>query len=1149
MSRYNRYSDFSRRVLTGVTLLTLLPMFILAFLMEKSFLTHPLFWGLAGIIFVSSVAMVRYITEPVKTLEERLHEVSSGNSKYNASTLTHMTESGGIEADLAKVACTLQESKEIISAIGDGDFKKPLTVLTSENILATEIDRMIMSLSRKIECTHLIARGDYNIEVDVQGDNDRVGHALNDMILTLKRAAAVAGAVADGDLTQKMNVKSDKDLLARSVNRMIEELSHAALIHEQQNWLKNGKVQFSEALRGETELVTICGQVITFVAEYLEAQIGAVYMMEDETTLKMAASYAYTRRKSLSNEFRIGEGLVGQAALEKQIIQIARVPDDYMVIQSGLGEAKPGHIVVMPCVYHEKVEAVVELGMFNTLTDLQLEFLSDIAEVIGITIHSAKARSNMEKLLAETQAQAEELQVQQEELRQTNEELEAQTQALRTSEVQLQTQQEELRVMNEELEERTHDLEIQKNDIEQKNTAIIKGQQALQQKASDLEVASRYKSEFLANMSHELRTPLNSILILSQLLEDNKEDNLTDKQQEFAKTIHSSGTDLLLLINDILDLSKIESGKMAVQMETIDFGELTANLEHMFRQQAEDKNLSFDIQAADALPPLRSDPQKLQQILRNLLSNAIKFTHDGGVTVRIHPGESHGARHGTETVAISVTDTGIGIDQDKHQVIFEAFQQADGTTSRKYGGTGLGLSICRELAKMLQGEIKMESCPGKGTTFTLYLPVQENDITPALPEQTHTMSETAATVVEKVIDDAMNESGEDDKTLLIIDDDPHFSRVVLELAQEKGFKAIHAENGEKGLTLAEEYHPNGIILDIGLPGIDGWEVMKRLKDNAVTRDIPVHFISAFEKTDQAQKMGAVGYLTKPVNMEKLSEALENLEDRMTQKVKKLLIIEDDDIQRKSMISWLNHDGVETTAAATAEEGYQLLKSQSFDGLILDLGLQDISGFELLDKIKKDQSIADLPIIVYTGKALSVEEEAELKQQVNSIIIKGERSHERLKAETTLFLHHISMNNTPAQQIRVRCDEEAILKDKKILIVDDDMRNVFSLSSILEEKGMNVIAGRNGKQGLEQLANHHDVGLVIMDIMMPEMDGYETMRQIRKQEKWRKLPIIALTAKAMKDDKMKCMEAGASDYLPKPIDVNKLLSQLRVWLYQ
>lgn len=1148
-SGFNRYSDFGGRVLIGVSLLALLPLFIVVFLMETSLFNNPLFWGLAAIVFVSAIAMAKGITQPVKLLAQRAHEVSGGNFRCDTKELTNMTENGGIYADFAKMVRTLQELEDIISAMADGDFKKPLTVLSTDNILTSEIDRMITGLSGKIECTNMIAKGDYGIEVNVQGDNDMVGHAINNMILTLKHAAEVAGAVADGDFTNKMTVKSDKDLLARSINRMIDGLSHAALINEQQNWLKNGKVQFSEQLRGETELVTLCRRIITFIAEYLEAQIGVIYMMEDEIDLKMAASYAYTKRKSLSNEFRIGEGLVGQAALEKQIIQIDHVPDDYIVVQSGLGEAKPGHIVVIPCVYNEKVEAVVELGTFNSLTDLQLAFLADIAEVIAITIHSAKSRSNMEKLLAETQAQAEELQVQQEELRQTNEELETHTQALRASEAELQSQQEELRVMNEELEERTHDLEIQKNDIEKKNVKITRVQQDLQQKASDLEIASRYKSEFLANMSHELRTPLNSILILSQLMMDNKEANLTAKQQEFAKIINSSGTDLLLLINDILDLSKIESGKMELQMEDIDFGELTVNLEQMFRQQAEDKNLSFDIQIADVLPPLRSDPQKLQQIMRNLLSNALKFTHDGGVTVHIHPGEAGGRLDHVKTVAISIIDTGIGIAEDKHKLIFEAFQQADGTTSRKYGGTGLGLSICRELAKLLHGEITMKSCPGKGTTFTLYLPVQENDAIRLLPKENNSVDKPAETVFEKVREEAVNEVAEGDKTLLIIDDDPNFSRIVMELGQEKGFKVLRAENGEKGITLAEEYHPRGIILDIGLPGIDGWEVMKRLKDNAVTCDIPVHFISAFEKTERAQKMGAVGYLTKPVNMEKLNEVLENMENYMAQKVKKLLIIEDDDVQRKSIMVWLNDGDVETIGAATAEEGYQLLKSQSFDCLILGLGLKNISGFELLDKIKKDKNIAELPIIVYTGKELSVEEEAELKHQVNSIIIKGKRSHERLKAETMLFLHHISSNNTQVQQIRVACDQEITLKDKKILIVDDDMRNVFSLSSILEEKGMQVIAGRNGKQGLEQLDNHHDVDLVIMDIMMPEMDGYETMREIRKQEKWHKLPIIALTAKAMKDDKMKCMEAGASDYLPKPVDVNKLLSLLRVWLYQ
>ncbi|MCW8994288.1 MAG: response regulator, partial [Psychromonas sp.] len=775
------------------------------------------------------------------------------------------------------------------------------------------------------------------------------------------------------------------------------------------------------------------------------------------------------------------------------------------------------------------------------------------------------------------------LQVQQEELRVTNEELEEQTKVLKESEIELQAQQEELRVINEELEERTKSLEEQKLGMQEKNDELHIAQQIVEEKAKELEIASKYKSEFLANMSHELRTPLNSILILSQLFANNKDGNLTDKQIESAQAINSSGSDLLSLINEILDLSKVEAGKIELQIENVSFKSIEEDLSRLYQDIASEKQLDFQIIKAGNLPDaLQTDSQRLQQILRNLLTNAFKFTHDGAVTLNMClPSPEIALRMAKPRealVAFHVKDDGIGIKQQQQTAIFQAFQQADGSTSRKYGGTGLGLSISKELTHLMGGVILLKSEEGQGSTFTVVLPLEfsakkeiadrqeevpllENSLMPAKAATEMTVEEKPKLSSNKpqpvlevksesyVADDRQNIVAED-KVLLIIEDDRAFAGVMRDFGRERGFKCIVAETGESGLHFADYYKPSAIILDIGLPGIDGWTVMERLKETPELRHIPVHFMSANDASLDALRMGAIGYLTKPVDMKKLDNAFAHIEDIISKPVKRLLVVEDDEIQRESIKQLIGDDDIHILAVSTGKEALQELESERYDCMVLDLGLDDMTGFELLEQIRRSETAARVPIIVYTGRELSSEEDSELNKYAESIIIKGVKSPERLLDESALFLHRVEAN-LPAQQrgiLKAVHKKESVLTAKKVLLVDDDMRNVFALSSILEDKGMEIIIARDGIESLEKLKEEPDVDIVLMDIMMPRMDGFEAMQEIRKQKAYSKLPLIALTAKAMKGDRSKCIEAGASDYLAKPVDTDKLLSMLRVWLY-
>ena len=952
------------------------------------------------------------------------------------------------------------------------------------------------------------------------------------------------------------------------VNKLVAGMQDYGRKLQTQNWLKSGQANLNEKMRDEADIVNLSNNIISFVCKYLGAGIGAIYVSRKDGSLKLMAGYAFEKRKELRNHFYAGEGIVGQAALEKKHIAISDCPADYIRINSGLGMAPPRNILAYPLLNNDMIYGVIELGSFKDFSEHDLEFLHITAEAIATTITPIQARNKEAELLEKTQMQTEELTAQQEELRVTNEELESHTRNLIESEQKLQEQQEELRVTNEELTEQTQILKNQKEEIAEKNRALETAKKAALEKASNLELTGRYKSEFLANMSHELRTPLNSMLILSKLLQENKEKNLTEKQVEFAQTINASSTDLLNLINDILDLSKIEAGKMEINISEYTLEQFVDKMQKTCEKLIDDKGLAFYINVADNTPhSIHTDAQRLEQIVKNFISNAVKFTKMGSVTLSIE-------RPSADTVfledglkpesalAFSVIDTGIGIDKDMQHFVFEAFQQVDGSTNRKYGGTGLGLSISRELAKNLGGEIQLKSEIGKGSIFTLYLPERcesgekipsgkpdKKKTDQALPE-TSVQEIISPTVIDNIRDDRRSINSED-CSILIIEDDPAFSETLKDIAREKGFKTLLAGDGEIGLHLADYYKPSAVILDVGLPGIDGWKVMSRLKESPATRHIPVHFISAADQARDAMKMGAIGYLNKPVTLEQLNQTFIRIKELINTPVRKLLIVESSEHEARMIKDLLDGDDISIKTVSRGDKALSCLTRGGYHCIILGSDLPDMNETELLDKIRRDKSSSKIPVIVYTGKELSAEDRIYLDRNSERLITKEPRSLERLFDETTLFLHRVK-KNLPAEKQRIlqmTHDKASILKNKTILIVDDDMRNVFALTNLLEDKEIKIVVAKNGRQSLVKLVENSQIDLILMDIMMPEMNGYEAIKRIRKMDDFKKIPIIALTAKAMRGDRIKCIEAGASDYLSKPVDSEKLLSMLRVWLYQ
>ena len=952
-------------------------------------------------------------------------------------------------------------------------------------------------------------------------------------------------------------------------------------VKARQSWVTSGLSGLGQQLQGDRRLEDLGQKALEYLATYLRADVGAGYVVDcADGGLRLFGGYALPRER-LQHKLLPGEGLAGQAVVSRKLLHVRDVPAQHLPISSGTGQSSPLQLMVAPAMENGEVFAVIELGFLRGVSEAERNLLERASEMLAVAIRSGLDRSRLETLLEETRRQSEELQAQQEELRVSNEELEQQSRILQESQTQMEHQQTELEQTNAHLEEQTQQLEYQREQL-------LRAQGALTDKAHELELASQYKSEFLANMSHELRTPLNSTLILAKLLADNKPGNLQADQVKYAQTIHAAGSDLLALINDILDLSKIEAGQVSVLVEPMSIATALQALMEPLRPIAREKGLELSWTVDPGVPAsMQTDPMRLAQVLKNLLSNALKFTAKGSVELQV-------SRAPGGMLAFAVRDTGIGIAEQQQQFIFDAFRQADGSTHRKFGGTGLGLSISRDLAGLLGGTLTVSSTPGQGSVFTLTVPVILELVQPgqalAAAPLPHPASESMASAQTQAalassasvpavatahvapaapafapamsppmlppassVADALRKSGRSGRRILVIEDDLRFADILAELAREMDFECDVANTASDGLAMAASNQPNAIVLDINLPDFSGLGVLDQLKRNPVTRHIPVHVVSVADYSQEAMGRGAVGYALKPVKREELVHALQRLEAKFTQDLRRVLVVEDDERQRESVRHLLSRSDVDIVCAGTAAAALDHLRGATFDCMVMDLNLPDISGYELLQRMTDQDDVSFPPVIVYTGRALSRDEEQQLRRFSKSIIIKDARSPERLLDEVTLFLHQVEseLSAEHRQMLQVARSRESALEGRTVLVVEDDVRNVFALSSILEPTGIRVEIARNGREALEALeargTAQAGIDLVLMDIMMPEMDGYTAMREIRSRPQWRRLPIIALTAKAMKDDQEKCLAAGANDYIAKPLDVEKLLSLVRVWM--
>jgi CheY-like chemotaxis protein/CHASE3 domain sensor protein len=920
-----------------------------------------------------------------------------------------------------------------------------------------------------------------------------------------------------------------------------------------QVWIRTGQMGISARVQGEQHLSTLGDNVLGFLADYLDAQVGAVFVADSDNRLLRIASYAIPEPRQ-GAVIAPGDGLLGQAAKENRVLHVRHVPRDYLPVASGLGSGTPRELLIAPAAVDGIVQGVMELGFFRRILPADRELLARISETLGVAVRASKDRTRLEELLTQTQRQGEELQTQQEELRVSNEELEVQAAALKNSQAQLEVQQVELEQTNSQLEEQAQVLEHQKDELSRAQIGLV-------DRATELERANQYKSEFLANMSHELRTPLNSALILAKILADNKHGNLSDEQVKFAQTISAAGNDLLAIINDILDLSKVEAGKVEVAVATVVVAAAIDTLVAALEPLAKQKGLRLSTTTDAGTPSvIETDAQRLGQILKNLLSNALKFTEHGEVSLRVYSGAAG-------TLSFAVRDTGIGISAHQQGIIFEAFRQADGSTHRKYGGTGLGLTISRDLARLLGGDITVESAAGSGSIFTLTLPlvraaeaaaaISAAPLPPARVAPSTTASATpvrAAPIASSLVEDDRERLTVNSRLILIVEDDAKFASILRDLTREMGFQCIVTTTASDGVAAALMYSPKAILLDMNLPDHSGLGVLDRLKRDPKTRHIPVHVISVADHMHEALAMGALGYALKPVRREELVGALQRLEAKFSQSRRHILILEDDERQRNSIMQLLTNGDVQITAVESAAEALAHLRRTTFDCMVMDLNLPDLSGYELLQQMAEEGDVSFPPVIVYTGRSLTAAEEQSLRRFSKSIIIKDARSPERLLDEVTLFLHQVESQLPAERQLMLKAarDREATLDGRRILVVEDDVRNIFALTSLLEPKGAKIEIARNGREALEALARSTEdparaIDLILMDIMMPEMDGITATREIRKRHEWRRLPIIALTAKAMKDDQEKCLAAGANDYIAKPLDVEKLLSLVRVWM--
>ncbi|GAB3649491.1 response regulator [Echinicola sediminis] len=945
-----------------------------------------------------------------------------------------------------------------------------------------------------------------------------------------------------GYIIRTFGEKTKAEEVVKNANKELEKLSAE---REEKNWLLKGEKLLNEKLHGDQTMDQLSENVLHFFAEYLNAKIGAIHLfLPEKKKLKLLNSYACTL-PSHSKETGLGDGLLGQVARDLTTVVIKDVPKDYYKIKTSLGEMSPDFILITPIIYNSKLKGVIELGFSGKPKSREKRLIEQINSTISVAIHTTQGHDNMRELYEKLQVQAEELESQQEELRQTNEELSHQTEMLQASEEELRVQQEHLQRSNVDLEEKAALLEEKNQEVEEARASLIK-------KAEELEQTNRYKSEFLANMSHELRTPLNSVLILAKLLSDNKNDNLNEEEIKFAKVIHKAGSDLLTLINDILDLSKVESGNLDIYEDAIELYDIVENMRYLFKEVAADKNITFITEIGERLPrSISSDRQRIDQIIRNLLSNAFKFTPSGG-EVKLDFKLVQGSR-----IAITVKDSGIGISQEKQQLIFEAFKQADGTTSRKYGGTGLGLSISKELSKLLKGSISLQSEEGKGSAFTLELPLHLGLEDTEAASPSHPVE--AATPPRSVNDEKQDKTpaislknNHEPKRLLIVEDDENFADILATYAKKKGFDSTVALNGEQALQVMKAMVPAAVLLDIMLPGIDGWEVLKWMKEQPHLKNVPVHIMSATDRNPKKlSESGATTFINKPVDQAILDNVFDQLKPSLPNSTKTVLIIEDQEIQSNVLKTKLQEEGYEIIQAFTGNEGIAKAEAMRFDSIILDLNLPDIPGEDVLDSIKSTEKNAETPVIINTAMMLPEALSTRILNYSNAVVVKTPKSNERILDEVKLFMRKIHTSSTSQSPLSSASSPSSkrlkSLEGKKLLLVDDDMRNIFALSSSLQQHGLKVEIANNGLEALDKLQQTEGIDLVLMDIMMPEMDGYEAMKNIRSGNTYKEVPIIALTAKAMKNDREKCIEAGANDYISKPVDMDKLLSLMRVWL--
>jgi len=1042
---------------------------------------------------------------------------------------------------------------KVVTAVADGDLKQNLTVKSKGEVaaLAETINNMTGTLATFADQVTTVAR-----EVGVEG---RLGGQANvpgaagtwkdltgnvnllaaNLTTQVRAIAEVATAVTKGDLTRSIQVDARGEVaeLKDNINTMIGNLRLTTDRNTEQDWLKTNLARFTNMLQGQRDLQTVGRLLLSELTPLVNAQLGVIYQVESDEApnLRLLSAFADDGANGHPQRIGIGEGLIGQCAADKRRLLITTMPPHAVPIGSALFKVVPQNIVVLPVLFENEVKAVIELASVTAFTALQMAFLEQLTDSIGIVLNSIEATMQTEGFLKQSQQLAGELQAQQKELQQTNEQLEQKAQQLAERNV----------------------------EVERKNQEIEQARRALEDKATELALTSKYKSEFLANMSHELRTPLNSILILGQQLSENPDGNLLPKQVEFARTIHGAGTDLLNLISDILDLSKIESGTVTVDAQEVLLSNLIEATARPFRHEADNRQLAFDAEIDPNLGrTITTDSKRLQQVLKNLLSNAFKFTETGSVRLKISAAvggwsADHTLLNQSAVVAFEVSDSGIGIPLEKQRIIFEAFQQADASTSRKYGGTGLGLAISRELANLLGGEIQLRSTPGKGSTFTLYLPLKYAGpsigvrVAPEVPALVEKGSEyPAERVVEQIPDDRLD-IVPGDSILLIVEDDPHYARVIMDLARDRGFKVLVAMHGVDALELAKQFQPTAVSLDVFLPDMLGWTVLSQLKQNPLTRHIPVQMITLDEDRQHALARGAFSFVTKPTTTEGVEAALSRIKEYAKPRRKRLLVVEDNPAEQLGIQELLSFDDIEIDTADTGSGALSSLREQQYDCVVLDLRLPDMTGFAVLEEIKRDESLSEVPVVVFTGRELSAEEDAQLHTMARSIVVKGVESPERLLDETALFLHRVVTDLPPEKQRmleRLNSSDEDLI-GRTVLLVDDDARNIFALSSVLERRGMNVLTATTGREAIEMVEKTPDLTIVLMDIMMPEMDGYQTMGMIRQNPAYRRLPIIALTAKAMKGDREKCLEAGASDYLAKPVNTEQLLSALRMWLHR